>query len=68
MKDHITDTAVLSVNDDLLVSANERLVSLVDLLDLSAAFDTLDHNISLQRLETTYGVRSTILDWFDLLQ
>ena len=38
MKDHITDTAVLSVNDDLLVSADEKLASLVALLDLSAVF------------------------------
>ena len=55
-KDHSTQTAVLSVLDGLLVSADERLVSLVALLDLSAAFDMLDHTILLQRLEMTYGV------------
>ena len=63
-KDHSTETAVLSVLDGLLVSANERLVSLVTVLDLSAAFDTLGHKILLQRLETTYGVRRTVLGWF----
>ena len=63
-KDYSTETVVLSVLDGLLVSAVERLVSLVALFDLSAAFDTLDHTVLLQRLEMTYGVRGTVLDWF----
>ena len=56
----IAQTAVLSVLDGLLGSADERLVSLVALLDLSAAFVTLDHPILLKRLQTTFGVRGTV--------
>ena len=63
-KDHSTETAVLSVFDGLLFSVDERLVSLLALLDLSATFDTLDHTILLQRLEMTDGVRGIVLDWF----
>ena len=62
-KDRSTETAVLSVLGGLLVSANERLVSLVALLDLSAAFDMLDHTILLQQLKMIYNVRGTVLDW-----
>ena len=46
------------------VSADERLLSMVALLDLSAAFDTLDYAIFLQRLETTCDLRGTVLCWF----
>ena len=61
-QDHSTETSVLSVFQGLLVSADVRLVSLLVLLVLSAAFDTLDHAILLQRLQTSYVVRGTVLD------
>ena len=44
--------------------ADERLVSLVALLDLSAAFDTLDHLILLKRLDLTFGIKDLALSWF----
>ena len=42
---HSTETALLSVVDGLLRNADHRLVSVLALQDLSAAFDTLDHPI-----------------------
>ena len=53
-KNHSTESPLLSVVDGLLRNADDRLVSVLALLDLSAAFDTLDHPILLQRLETTF--------------
>jgi hypothetical protein len=63
-KGHSVETAVLNVMDGLLTNTDEKLVSLVALLDLSAAFDTLDHYILIKRLETTFGVRGIVLEWF----
>ena len=63
-KDHSTETAVLSVLDSLQMTSDERCISVLALLDLSAAFDTLDHSILLRRLEISFGLHGTVLLWF----
>ena len=39
-------------------------ITLLGLIDLSSAFDTVDHSISLKRLELTHGIKGTALRWF----
>ena len=60
----ILEKVVLTQLQKYLRNADDRLVSVLALLDLSAAFDRLDHPILLQRLETTFGISDTVLHWF----
>jgi len=61
---HSTETAILSVHNDLVRATDNKHMSLLVLLDLSAAFDTVDHDILLSVLEHRFAVRGTALDWF----
>ena len=53
---HSTETAVLKVMGDLLRMIDKGDVAVLALLDLSAAFDTVDHEILLRCLRVSYGV------------
>ena len=55
---------MLRVVNDLLQASDSGCVSILSLLDLSAAFDTVDHNILITRLCRTFGCSGTVLDWF----
>ena len=61
---HSTETALLKVNNDILLNMNRQRVSLLVLLDLSAAFDTIDHKRLLKRLQNNLGIGGTALLWF----
>ena len=53
--------ALLRIQNDLLLASNQQNVSALILLDLSAAFDTIDHQILLTRLSSTFGFSDTAL-------
>ena len=61
---HSTETALVKIMNDLLLEMDRGNVSLLTLLDLSAAFDTIDHDILLDRLHSLYGISGIALDWF----
>ena len=56
-----TETALLKVANDIFYNMNRRHVTLLVLLDLSAALDTVDHMILQQRLETSFGITDSVL-------
>ncbi len=59
MPDHSTETALVKITNDLLLASDKGCISLLVLLDLSAAFDTL-----IDRLQNYTGIQGQALRWF----
>ena len=60
---HSTETALLKVSSDALMASDQGKLTMLGLLDLSSAFDCVDHDILLHRLNVSYGIGSTALHW-----
>lgn len=65
---HSTETALLKVMNDILLDMNKQCVTLLILLDLSADFDTVNHDTMLRRLEYSFGMHGKALSWFGRAQ
>ena len=61
---HSTETALLKVYNDIMLSIDQGENVILCLLDLSAAFDTIDHKILIDRLENRFGISGKALTWF----
>ena len=63
---HNSDTAVFRVHDDVLRAMDRSCTVVLLLLDLSAAFVTVDHGLLLHRLNTRFGIKGKfkVLAWF----
>ena len=62
-KQHSTETALLKLQNDVTLELANKNSTLLVLLDLSAAFDTIDYN-RLFDIMSKLGIRGTVLKWF----
>ena len=61
---HSCETLMTKMFDDIISEIEEKKTVALILLDLSAAFDTIDHAILLKKLHTDYGFDDVVLSWF----
>ncbi len=61
---HSTETALVKITNEFLLASDQGCISLLVLLDLSAAFDTIDHDILIDRLQIYMGIQGQALRWF----
>jgi len=63
-KHHSTETALLYIHDNRIGAIGSQKVSCLCLLYLSAAFDTIDHDLLVTRLSSWFGIHCPVLSWF----
>ena len=52
------------MKNDIMMSIDQHKAVVLVLLDLSAAFDTIDHGVLFSRLKVMFGLSGNVLDWF----
>lgn len=62
-KQHSTETSLAKTFSDIYKSVDNGSSTLLVALDLSAAFDTIPHDILLQRLQHSFGITGVALNW-----
>ena len=63
-KNRSTETVLLSVCNSIINAMSTQRLTGLCMLDLSAAFDTIDHSILLERLSLWFGLQGNVLAWF----
>ena len=61
---HSTESALVRVQNDVLRAIDEDRCVMLLFLDLSAAFDTVNHQVLLSRMSDRFGLEGIVLEWF----
>ena len=60
---HLTETALINVIDNTLREIDEKSASLLVLLDITKVFNSLNHNLLLEKLQEL-GLKASVTSWF----
>ena len=63
-KTYSTETSLLKVTNDILSALNQGKSTLLVTVDISAAFDTVNHQMLLERYSNLFGLKDMVLSWF----
>ena len=61
---HSCETAMIKIVNDTLWAMEHKNITILVILDLSAAVDTVDHKVLLEVLQKCFGIEGTALEWF----
>ena len=64
-KNHSCETSLVKLVNDILWNMDRQLVTSIVILDLSAAFDTVDHDLLLDILEARFGITGIARKWYE---
>ena len=64
-RNYSCETALIKITNDCLWTMENQMVTALGAIDLSVAFDTVDHEILLEVLNKKFGLQNTALQWFD---
>ena len=65
---HSTETALVKIHNNIICNMDNGKVTALTLLDMSVAFDTIDHSTLLERLHGQFGISGTVLSMVKIIQ
>jgi hypothetical protein len=65
--DHSCETAIISICDKWFSEIENKNIVVAVFLDLKRAFETIDRQILIEKLQYQYNITGTVLEWFKVV-